>query len=49
MNVDDVLTLDTEELGALRSPVMVIALTGLFDIAGAASNPGPVVSPIMSG
>ena len=38
MNVDDVLTLDTEELGALRSPVMVIALTGLFDIAGAAST-----------
>jgi hypothetical protein len=38
VNVDDVLTLDTEELGALRSPVMVIALTGLFDIAGAASG-----------
>jgi hypothetical protein len=38
VNVDDVLTLDTEELGALRSPVMVIALTGLFDIAGAAST-----------
>lgn len=32
------LTLDTEEIGALRSPVMVIALTGLFDIAGAAST-----------
>ncbi|HZB40745.1 MAG TPA: PAC2 family protein [Ilumatobacter sp.] len=38
MNVDDVLTLDTDELGALRSPVMVIALTGLFDIAASAST-----------
>jgi PAC2 family len=38
VNVDEVLTLDTDELGALRSPVMVIALTGLFDIAGAAST-----------
>ncbi len=38
MNVDDVLDLDIEELGPLRSPVMVVALTGLFDIAGAAST-----------
>ena len=38
MNVADVLAIDTDELGALRSPVMVIALTGLFDIAGAAST-----------
>jgi hypothetical protein len=38
VNVDDVLTLDTEELGPLRSPVMLIALTGLFDVAGAAST-----------
>jgi hypothetical protein len=38
VNVDDVLTLDTDELGALRSPVMVIALTGLFDIAASAST-----------
>jgi hypothetical protein len=38
VDVDDVLTLDTEAIGALRSPVMVIALTGLFDIAGAAST-----------
>jgi hypothetical protein len=37
VNVDDVLEIDTEELGQLRSPVMVIALTGLFDIAGAAT------------
>jgi len=38
VDVDEVLTLDIEEIGALRSPVMVIALTGLFDIAGAAST-----------
>jgi hypothetical protein len=38
VNVDDVLVLDTEEIGPLRAPVMVIALTGLFDIAGAAST-----------
>jgi hypothetical protein len=38
MQVDDVLTLETGELGSLRSPVMVIALTGLFDIAGAATT-----------
>ncbi len=38
MNVDDVLAFDAGEIGDLRSPVMVIALTGLFDIAGAAST-----------
>jgi proteasome assembly chaperone (PAC2) family protein len=38
VNVDDVLTLDDEAIDTLRSPVMVIALTGLFDIAGAAST-----------
>lgn len=38
MNVDEVLALDGDELGPLRSPVMVIALTGLFDIAGAATT-----------
>jgi hypothetical protein len=38
VNVDDVLAIDSDDLGALRSPVMVIALTGLFDIAGAAST-----------
>jgi hypothetical protein len=37
VHVDDVLTLEIDELGPLRSPVMVIALTGLFDVAGAAS------------
>ena len=37
MNVDDVLQLEIEGLGPLRSPVMLIALTGLFDIGGAAT------------
>ena len=37
MNVEDVLALEIDDLGALRAPVMVIALTGLFDMAGAAS------------
>jgi hypothetical protein len=37
VHVDDVLTLEIDDLGPLRSPVMVIALTGLFDVAGAAS------------
>ena len=38
MNVDDVLQLEIEGLGPLRSPVMLIALTGLFDIGGAATT-----------
>lgn len=38
MNIDDVLTLAADELGPLRSPVMLIALTGLFDISGAATT-----------
>ncbi len=38
MNVDEVLTFDSDEIAPLRSPVMVIALTGLFDIAGAATS-----------
>jgi hypothetical protein len=38
MDVEDVLTIDTDGVGPLRSPVMVIALTGLFDIAGAATT-----------
>lgn len=37
MRVDEVLTLEIDDLGPLRSPVMVIALTGLFDVAGAAT------------
>ncbi len=38
VNVDEVLTFDSDEIAPLRSPVMVIALTGLFDIAGAATS-----------
>ncbi|HEY5664205.1 MAG TPA: PAC2 family protein [Ilumatobacter sp.] len=38
MNVDEVLRLEIDGLGPLRSPVMLIALTGLFDIAGAATT-----------
>jgi hypothetical protein len=38
MDVDEVLELATDELEPLRAPVMVIALTGLFDIAGAATT-----------
>lgn len=36
-NVAEVLELDVATLGPLRSPVMLIALTGLFDIGGAAT------------
>lgn len=35
--VDDVLTLDADELAPLRSPVLLIGLTGWFDVAGAAT------------
>lgn len=38
MHVDEVLQLEVEDLGELRSPVMLIALTGLFDIGGAATT-----------
>ncbi len=38
MNVADVLELEIDDLGPLRSPVMLIALTGLFDISGAATT-----------
>lgn len=38
MNVADVLQLEADELAPLRSPVMLIALTGLFDIGGAATT-----------
>jgi hypothetical protein len=37
MDIDEVLQLETDGLGPLRSPVMLVALTGLFDIAGAAT------------
>jgi len=38
VNVQDVLELETSELAPLRSPVMLIGLTGLFDIGGAATT-----------
>jgi len=38
MNVGDVLDFETGDLAALRSPVMLIGLTGLFDIGGAATT-----------
>jgi PAC2 family protein len=38
MNVDDVLTLDVDELGALSNPALLVALTGWFDAAGAATT-----------
>ncbi len=38
MRVDEVLSLEVDDLEPLRSPVMLIALTGLFDVAGAATT-----------
>lgn len=38
MNVAEVLELETDDLAPLRSPVMLVALTGLFDISGAATT-----------
>lgn len=38
MNVSDVLDLEIDDLAPLRSPVMLVALTGLFDISGAATT-----------
>jgi hypothetical protein len=38
VDVDEVLDLEADEVGPLRSPVMLIALTGLFDIGGAATT-----------
>lgn len=38
MNVEDVLEADWESVGQLRDPVLVIALRGYFDIAGAATG-----------
>jgi hypothetical protein len=38
MDIDDVLDLELDDLGPLRSPVMLVALTGLFDISGAATT-----------
>lgn len=37
-SVDDVLTLELDGLDPLRSPVLLIAMSGLFDIAGVATT-----------
>ena len=37
MDVDDVLAFDADQLGPLRSPVLLIALSGLFDIGSTAT------------
>jgi hypothetical protein len=38
MDVDDVLVLEAEAVGELRSPVLLVALTGWFDVGGAATT-----------
>ena len=38
MNVEDVLEADWDAVGTLRDPVLVIALRGYFDVAGAATG-----------
>ena len=38
MNVEDVLEADWDAVGQLRDPVLVVALRGYFDIAGAATG-----------
>ena len=38
MNIEDVLEADWDAVGALRDPILVIALRGYFDIAGAATG-----------
>lgn len=43
--VDDVLDLEIDDIGPLRSPVMLIALTGWFDIAGAATTALDMFAP----
>ena len=45
MNVDEVLELATDDLEPLRSPVMLVALTGLFDIGGAATTAVDLFAP----
>jgi hypothetical protein len=37
VNVDEVLALDTDALAPLHSPVLLVGLTGWFDVAGAAT------------
>lgn len=38
MDVDEVLTLEVDDLGPLRSPVMLVALRGWFDVGSAATS-----------
>jgi proteasome assembly chaperone (PAC2) family protein len=38
MNIDDVLDADWEAVGALRNPVLVVALRGWFDVSGVATG-----------
>lgn len=38
MAIPDVLVLDTDDLGPLDDPVLLVALTGLFDVAGVATS-----------
>jgi PAC2 family len=38
MSIDEVLVLDVDELAPLHSPVLLIGLTGWFDVAGAATG-----------
>jgi len=45
-SVDDVLTLELGELGELHSPVLLIALSGLFDIAGVATTALDEFAPV---
>jgi hypothetical protein len=45
VNVDEVLELEIDDLGPLRSPVMLVALTGLFDIGGAATTAVDLFAP----
>lgn len=46
MDVADVLELQLDGLGDLRSPVMLVALTGLFDISGAATTALDQFAPV---
>jgi proteasome assembly chaperone (PAC2) family protein len=38
VNVDEVLTIEADELGPLRSPVLLVALRGWFDVGSAATT-----------
>ncbi len=48
MNVAEVLELEIDDLAPLRSPVMLVALTGLFDISGAATTALDRFAPVDS-